>query len=253
LNYARQYGKCLFDGNFSDLKMLSEEKRGHILKALSALAKYCGMYEDFKKLVRDYGMKWSGKAKDQLLIQRLTKVVDPDEIFIWVKTVKGEFPEIGDFMDLIAITGMRLDEAVKSYNLIVKLAREKRLDEYYNVANNALENYKFKDLFIRRTKKSFVAFVPPSLVKRIADNEPLGTANAILKKLQKRGIQCRFGDVREAHASFITKYLKPSEIDFIHGRIGTSVFMQNYFNPSLVSDLRDRVFMAIAEIQNKIA
>ncbi|MDW8022515.1 MAG: hypothetical protein RMJ15_02045, partial [Nitrososphaerota archaeon] len=112
-NYARQYARCLFEGNFSDLKVLSEEKRGHVLKALSALSKYLGVYQRFQQLVRDYGLKWSGKAKDQLLIQRLTKVVDADEIFSWVKLVKAKIPDLAVFMDFMAISGLRLIEAVE--------------------------------------------------------------------------------------------------------------------------------------------
>ncbi|MEM2971886.1 MAG: hypothetical protein QW270_05635 [Candidatus Bathyarchaeia archaeon] len=72
-SYARQFAHCLLNGNFSELKILSDDKRGHVLKALSVLAKYLGVYQRFQQLVRDYGLKWTGKAKDQLLIQRMTK------------------------------------------------------------------------------------------------------------------------------------------------------------------------------------
>jgi hypothetical protein len=67
----------------------------------------------------------------------------------------------------------------------------------------------------------------------------------------KRVLPLRFSDVREAHGTFLTKFLKPSEIDFLHGRVTGSVFMANYFNPSLVSDLKARVFQGISEIQEK--
>jgi hypothetical protein len=51
----------------------------------------------------------------------------------------------------------------------------------------------------------------------------------------------------------MTKYLNQSEIDFLHGRVGTSVFMQNYFNPAWISDLKQRVFQGIAEIQSRLS
>jgi hypothetical protein len=38
LNHARRYAHCLFDGNFSELKVLSDDKRGRVLSALNALA-----------------------------------------------------------------------------------------------------------------------------------------------------------------------------------------------------------------------
>jgi hypothetical protein len=43
--------------------------------------------------------------------------------------------------------------------------------------------------------------------------------------------------------------LKESEIDFLHGRVSTSVFMRNYFNPALIGDLKERVFKAVAELK----
>ena len=51
----------------------------------------------------------------------------------------------------------------------------------------------------------------------------------------------------------MTKYLKDNEIDFVHGRVTSNVFMRNYFNPSLISDLKERALQAIDEIQEKIA
>jgi len=33
-------------------------------------------------------------------------------------------PDLEDFMELMAITGLRLKEAVSCYNLIIRLARE---------------------------------------------------------------------------------------------------------------------------------
>jgi len=37
----------------------------------------------------------------------------------------------------------------------------------------------------------------------------------------------------------MTKYLKESEINFLHGRVSASIFMQNYFNPAWISDLKE--------------
>ncbi|MEM2914564.1 MAG: hypothetical protein QXH91_04085 [Candidatus Bathyarchaeia archaeon] len=59
-------------------------------------------------------------------------------------------------------------------------------------------------------------------------------------KIKRRKIGLRFGDLREAWASIMTKYLSQPEIDFLQGRVGLSTFMQNYFNPALIRDLKDR-------------
>ena len=193
------------------------------------------------------------KSSEELVIDRLTKVQNPNEVFEWIKQVKQARIELSDFMDFMAISGLRLVEAVESYNLIVKLAREGKLSEYYNEEKEALEHFRFKEIFLRKSKKAFVSFIPKEFVERIALNDPLPSTDAIQARVKKAGLKLRFSDIREAHASFMTKYLKQPEIDFIHGRVTTNIFMANYFNPALICDLKERIFNAVKEIQNKIS
>jgi hypothetical protein len=54
--------------------------------------------------------------------------------------------------------GLRYEESVKAYSLIIDSAKEGKLNEYYNVETEALEHFRFKQLFIRRTKKGFHKF-----------------------------------------------------------------------------------------------
>ena len=249
-NYAKRFGHCLTEKNLSELQTLSPDKRGHVLKALSALAKFLGVYPDWKQLVLDYDLKWVGRSRDELIIDRLTKVTDPDEIFNWVKEVKRARPELTDFMDFTAITGLRFDEAVASYNLIISLRAEHKLAGYYNQAKQTLEHYKFKETFLRKTKKAFISFVPEATIEKLAQN-PEVTEAMIHKRIERSKLHLRFGDVREAHATFTTKHLKRAEIDFLHGRVSTNVFMRNYFNPALIGDLKERALKATLEIHNK--
>lgn len=67
-----------------------------------------------------------------------------------------------------------------------------------------------------------------------------------------RGRQ-RFSNVRELHATLVIKYLRQPEIDFIRGRVSTSVFMRNYFNPAWIGDLKERTLKASKEIMEKQA
>ncbi len=90
-------------------------------------------------------------------------------------------------------------------------------------------------------------FVPKNLVEAIAKEQPLGY-NCVQNKV-KRKASLRFSDIREAHASFLTKYLAQPEIDFIHGRVSANVFMRSYFNPALIGDLKERVFLAVRKIE----
>jgi len=104
-----------------------------------------------------------------------------------------------------------------------------------------------------KSKKAFISFVPIALVNKISDNHPLKSNYSVQQLIYKRGIKkLRFADIRETHASFMTKYLKQPEIDFLHGRVSANVFMSNYFNPKLIADLKTRAFQGIQEIQAKI-
>jgi len=247
-NYAKQFSHCLTQKNLSELQTLSPDKRGHVLKGLSALAKFLGTYPVWKQLITDYDLKWVGRSRDEIIIDRITKVKDPGEIFAWIREVKKARPELNTFMDFSAITGLRFDEAIASYNLIISLNTEGKISEYYNSSNQTLEHYKFKKTFLRKTKKAFISFVPETMINQLDPTRDLLTPRRVQKRIQKRGLQLRFGDVREAWNTFLTKYLKDSEIDFLQGRVSTSVFMRNYFNPALIGDLKTRTNTAITEI-----
>jgi intergrase/recombinase len=253
LSYAKQYGHCLLDQNFTELTTLSDDKRGHVLKALSALAKFLGAYDEFKQLIRNYGLTWTGRSKDDIVIERISRIKDPGEIYAWIRQVKAARPELSEFMNFMAISGLRLEEAVNSYNLIVTLSQEDKLNEYYNVKAETLEHFRYKEIFIRPTKKAFISIVPKDFVEKIAESIPLKSAVAVQKRVQHQGLKLRFGDIREAHATFMTKYLKQPEIDFMHGRVSTNVFLANYYNPKLVEDLRTRTEQGIKEILEKVS
>ena len=252
LRYAKKYACCLLNRDFSTLKLLTDSQRVHTMKALAVLSKFLGIYEDFRKLVKNYGLKWNSKKSSDLIIERLTKSVNPNEIFDWIKRVKKAIPELSDFMDLIAITGLRYNEAIETYNLIIELSQKEKLQEYFNFQKETLEHYRFKETFIRRSKKVFISFVPKELVKQIGQHKPLEW-NATKKKLARNVKRLRFADIREFHGSFTTKYLRQPEIDFLHGRASSSVFMRNYFNPTWIADLKIRTFKAVKEIQKAIS
>ena len=248
---AKKYYQCLFNHDFSEISNLKETMRPNAMKSLSALSKYLGVHEDFKLLVKNYCLKWTGRSADDLIVDRITKVQNPNEIFEWIKQVKQVRPELCLFMDFMAVTGLRHVEAVASYNLIIKLNREGRLNEYYNAESETLEHFRFKKIFFRRSKKAFLSFVSKEMVNRISQKELIASHFAIINSVRKKALKCHFSDIREAHGTLMTKYLKDSEIDFLHGRVTSSIFMKNYFNPSLISDLRVRASNATSDIQQR--
>jgi len=252
VSYAKQFQDCLVQMDLSRVQDLRDSFRPNVLKALSALAKFTGVYEQYRKAMRGYGLKWGGRNADDIVIDRFTKVKDSGEVWSWIREVKRARPELTDFMDLMALTGLRLGEAIDSYNLIIDLAGKGKLTDYYKKDQGILEHFRYKDLFIRKSKKAFISFVPEELIQRIREDRPLKSKFGIQKRVSSQKLKLRFGDLREAHASFMTKHLQQSEIDFIHGRVSTNVFMRNYFNPALIGDLKARALKGIQEIQEKI-
>ncbi len=249
---AERFHEALLKHDLSVVRDLGDGMRPGALKGLSALSKFLGCYDDFKDLKKQYGLKWSGKSADDIFIERLTNVEDSGEIWEWVRSVKQARSDLTDFMDLMSISGLRYIEGINSYNLIIKLSREGKIGSYYSVEKESLEHFRFKETFIRRSKKAFVSFAPGELITRIAGQELFTSADAVQKLVQKKGLPLRFSDIRENHGTFMTKYLKPSEIDFLHGRVTANVFMQHYFNPALIADLKARAFEGIREIQEKV-
>lgn len=217
------------------------------MRALVALSKFMGVYDYFKALMKRYDLKWAGKSTDDLIIERLTKADNGSDVVEWIKGLKRDLPMLSNFGDLIAASGLRFEEAVNSYNLIITLAKQGRLQEYYNAEREALEHFRYKDVFIRRSKKVFINFIPKDLVDEIKRSNAL-TVNMIQNRVKRMGLRSRFSDVREFYASYMTKHLKVPEIDFIQGRISASVFMRHYFNPAWIGDLKERTVKGIREI-----
>ena len=122
--YAEKYYGCLLKGYLSELQLLSDYKRAHVMRALSALAKFLGVYDYYIGLVRNYGLKWSPSIPDSLVLKRLTKVVDSGDMARWVQRFKRAFPLFSPLIDLMAASGLRVEESIEVNNTIISLARK---------------------------------------------------------------------------------------------------------------------------------
>jgi intergrase/recombinase len=140
----------------------------------------------------------------------------------------------------MVVSGLRFEETINSYNLIIGLSRENELNKHYDREKQTLEHYRFKNVFIRRTKKAFISFIPEAFIERISKREKL-TRAMIDNRVKRGGFKSRFSDIREYFATSMTSHLSSAEIDFLQGRVSGSVFMRNYFNPALIVDLKESV------------
>jgi len=126
--YSRKYCYML-NGSLSKLESFSKIKRAHILKSLIALSKYLGVYEEFKRKIESYGIKW----ERQNALKSFLRMMRPKEgLLDWVRECLRLNGDLAIFIEFLMISGLRKGEAINSFNLIIKLAREGKLEEYYN-------------------------------------------------------------------------------------------------------------------------
>ena len=227
------------------MKIIRDSERNYVLCSLSALSKFLGCYKLFKELRESYGISWSKGDKDQLIIKRILRRNNSQQLEDWIRRVIEKRSELKAFIDLLLTCGVRCNEALAANNLIIHLSNKGKLEEYYH--NQILEHYKYPEIFIRKTKKLFLSFCPKEVIENVTKSEEL-THYAVKMRLQRKGIPLRFGDVREYWASKMTKYLSQPEIDFLQGRVSASVFMTNYFNPMLIDDLKQRCLKGINDL-----
>jgi len=239
--YASRYHQLLIDADFSTLNLLSDHTRLHILKALCTLSKFLGKYNEFKSLMKKYGLKWSIGNKDDLIIARMLKPLNSGSVIEWIREVCSGVPEVKPYIDLMLFTGLRPLEGMDSYNLIIQLQKEDKLDEYYDLNQQMLQHFRYRKIFIRRTKKTYISFVPYEILKPIFNCKSI-VRRAFYKYLEKKHLPIRFCDIREYWATRMSKYLSRVEIDFLQGRVSGNVFMVNYFNPTYIEDLQTRTF-----------
>ena len=155
------------------------------------------------------------------------------------------------FMRFMVVSGLRTGEAFDSFNLIIKLCREDRLHEYYNLDLEALEHFRYGRMFIRGSKNVFLSFIPKDLIKQIAKCNFMSYPK-LKKRLKKHGLNMRLNELRDYFATFMVHHgLLREEVDLLQGRVGKSIFMRHYFSLS-IHDLKERTFKGVRTILKEL-
>jgi len=234
INYVKRYGHLLKSGDLSPILTLSRDKRRHVLAALACLARFLGRYDEYAELKRRYGLK----IEQNLKISFQMDDTSLRELCGWIAKAREALGEYKPYIDLLLATGMRPREAIECYNLIIELHEKDRLDGYYR--DGWLEHFRFEDKFCRRSKNVYVSYAPREIIEAVTKS-PKITVKKITYKLEKAGLKIKLKHIRKLWASYMTKHLTEPEINMIQGRVGKSVFMQHYFNPSYIADLKNRL------------
>jgi hypothetical protein len=156
LRYAKQYANVLSSvGIPTELLQLSPNKRIHVMKALSCLAKFVGCYDDWHSVRRKHGLCWStGTEKIDAFTRFFDTSKDLDTMIQWLRQAMAALPsQYSGFLLFCTLTGLRASECIES----VRLLNGHQMTDYYNPEQNILQHYRFPDLFIRRTKAVYIS------------------------------------------------------------------------------------------------
>ena len=98
------------------------------------------------------------------------------------------------------LTGLRKEESINSFNLILQLFKDGNLGEYYNQELGVLEHFKHGDMFLRHTKNCYISIVTKDLISEIRNSQPV-TYSAIRKRLTRKGRSLRIKELRSYYAT----------------------------------------------------
>ena len=248
-SYAKKYCYILCEpSKASVLSGYPKAKRRNIMAALANLAKFLGMYKDWKEIVSQAGLHWQKTSHLEVFVNMLN--TDIGEVRSWLMDAVQKLPErYSAVLVFAAATGLRPEEAFKSARLISELAEAGKLESYLNSKLNMLEHFRFPDLFLRGNKNAYISFVPERILKLVLTVKPRVSSNGLREALQKKGLKVRIKDLRKLFATTVRDAGVPEEVvDLLQGRIPQSVFLRHYYKPELLRDVRERVLKAVEAI-----
>jgi intergrase/recombinase len=251
LRYAKRFSFILEKPTLtSQLLILSKDVRRMAMSSLSNLSKYLGVYEQWKQIIRNHGLKWENRNSLETFLSILNSNIEETEI--WLKQVIKKLPS--DYSTVLifdVLTGLRPSEAAMSCKLITDLSNMNKLDLYLDKDLMMLQHFRFPDLFLRRSKNAYISFITPELLQLVLKTKPSIKYSAIDTKIGRVGFNNRTKQLRKLHATRLRNDLPQELIDLLQGRISQTVFMKFYYKP-LLKDIQQKTIKALQPLQSEL-
>ncbi len=234
VSQAKRFSNILQTGDAQELLTLSEQSRLNAMKALSLLAKYLGCYDRWLEIKDRYHLKWSANNEDSRIFAEIYGGKESYSIMLqWVKETIKKLPDKYAIILLFdALTGLRADETCNALHII-----HKDLANYYNAEYSTLEHFRYKDTFLRRTKKAYISVVSPTMLSIAKSTGDYGY-NALRLAIKRRDMSMNMNLCRSLFATHLRMEGITSEIiDILKGRISKSVFVRHYMRPDMRKEL----------------
>ena len=205
---------------------------------------------EFKTLLKQHGIKWIKPDNLSTFLSILNN--NHNDLKEWYETVQNILNDNYKLLlRFVLLSGLRKGEAIKSFNIIIDLARNGKLNEYYDSDLSILQHFKYP-MFLRGTKNAYISILPNDLIQQISNSKHV-TYPTIHKFLERRHIKLRLKELRSYYASYLRKRGIISElVDLIQGRIGRDVFIRHYLkeNPK---NLSEQVLAILKDLEQSIA
>lgn len=188
LSYVQRYHHVLDTGDASAIVGLSSSAtRRHAMEGLAAYSKYVGKYNVWKDICTRYQLRWGNSEEDNLryFTNYLHGHGNFDQMMAWLLDALRILPsQAGNVLLYNTLTGLRPSEAILSIKLI-----KTDPDRYINKETGMLENFRYPNLFIRKTKKSYLTAYDDSILEVARGAGSYKSWKAIRSLLKRRGME----------------------------------------------------------------
>lgn len=250
LRYSKQYASILTSVSIpTELLQLPPNKRIHIMKALSSLARFTGRSDIWRQIIQRYQLSWStGTEKVDAFTRFFDDSRSLDTMLHWLKEAMQVLPsQYANLLLFCTLTGMRGTECVESIRLLNSLSEQ----QYYNPERQILQHYLYPQIFIRRTKAMYISIVNEQIIAIAQKIGNTATQDGLKKAIMRSCLSMKIKYCRKIHGSWLKKYgIETEIINMLQGRIGKDIFLRHYMTPN--SNFKNDVLDAIGELQKQI-
>ncbi len=244
-NDSKRFFQCIEDP--ARILSFPDSKQRKALVAMVALSKYLGCYEEYKIKAKSYGIKW---VNNDNAFNGFMNIFSHQHETL-PSYIKQVMPLLRDnerlFLKFLALTGLRKNEGLTAFNLVIDLNSKGKLGEYYNSELQVLEHFRFKQLFLRQTKNAYISFISADFIAQICHSQHVSYC-AFDNRIKRHKIRIRVKELRSFNNTFLRKNGLLSElVDILSGRVPQSVFCRHY----LAEDMKN-LSSQVLTIQTKL-
>jgi intergrase/recombinase len=185
----------------------------------------------WKSIRERYQLKWSDDSSINFFEEIYASNNQCRKMIEWVKAAAAVLPkERANILYFNTLTGLRSSEAIESICLI-----HTDLDNYLNRERMVLEHFRYRDIFIRRTKNAFISVIIPTVLELAKKCAIDCSWSAIYHMLKTKGMNMQMKYCRKIFATYVRSQagVDSEIVNLLQGRIGKDMFVRHYNRPDL--------------------